>query len=346
LPPLKKQKNVRPNLRSLVQRLLELIRGSAEKQDLRLRQEYEVTIGSIILKEEAPAERFVNHLWYTIIDQRRDVKDFVIPMMATLMFSGFNPDFACDEPNEALELLTSVLTAYGHELKYSSQDNEALLRDGYYNKKTSSRSESILKTLISIKNNYGRPDRPWQRFKEYVLKHRSLIIRDRKFAERLVKDWPFINSKSFRFFLRDIEPILSDPNAIPIPVDSNVAQSIQKTGLMFDQWPPNPSEVIPVSRRGEKIFERRITQRIKNLSAWNCEECGICSECNKNSCHARRIVYLAQALFLLGSEYCQRCCANGKFEIVPCPLTRKCMLSLYLEHPMISIFIRRLEGRI
>jgi len=342
---LKEQKNVTPDLYSLVQRILELVHGSADKQDPRLRQEYEITIDSIILNEEDSAERFVNHLWYTIIDQRRDVKDFVIPMMATLMLSGFNPDFACNEPDEALEFLTSVLTAYGHELKYSSKDNEALLKDGYYTKRVASRPESILKTLMSIRRNYGRLGRPWQRFKEYILKHRSLIIKNRKFAERVVKDWPLISSKSFRFFLRDIEPILSDPNAIPVPVDSNVARSIQKTGIMFDQWPPNLSEVIPVSRRGEKKSEKRITERIKNISVWNGEDCGICSKCDKSSCHARRMVYLAQALFLLGSEYCQRCCVNGKLKLVPCPLSSRCMLSLYLEHPMISIFIKKLERK-
>jgi hypothetical protein len=74
----------------LVQKILELVHGPPEKLDLRLRQEYEITIGSIIIDEEDVAERFVNHLWYTIIDQRRDV---VIPMMTTLMLSNTSPFF-------------------------------------------------------------------------------------------------------------------------------------------------------------------------------------------------------------------------------------------------------------
>jgi len=321
------------------------VRGSPEKRDTRLHQEYEVTIGSIILEEKDPAERFVNHLWYTIIDQRRDVKDFVIPMMATFMLAGFNPDYACDEPSAALEILTAVLTAYGHELKYSGKDNETLRRDGYYSQRTPSRSESVLKTLRSIKNSYRSPIKPWKTFKDEMLKRRGMIIRNTRVAERFVRNWPFISGKSFRFFLRDIEPILLDPESISIPIDSNVAQSIQKTGLMFDQWPPKPSEVIPVNRRGERDFERRITQRIRNIAIWNGDECEICPECNKDACHSRRIVYLAQTLFLLGAEYCQRCSVKGQRKIVSCPLNDKCMLSVYSDHPQTLEFLKRLEEK-
>ncbi|MBD3205938.1 hypothetical protein GF319_06295 [Candidatus Bathyarchaeota archaeon] len=79
------------NHEKIVKRLLQLIHGPPSEREPELRSEYEITIEPIIVKTEDPAENFVNHLWYTIIDQRRDVKDFVIPMMSSLMISGFNP---------------------------------------------------------------------------------------------------------------------------------------------------------------------------------------------------------------------------------------------------------------
>jgi hypothetical protein len=332
-----------PDIVSLVQKILELVHGPSEKLDPILRREYKVTIDSIIIEEKDMAERFVNHLWYTIIDQRRDVKDFVIPMMTSLMLSGFNPDYVLTEPAESLELLSAILTAYGHELKYSTEDNDKLKIDGYYRQRTPSRSESVVKTIQSISRQYGFSKNPWHTFKQDILKRRSLLIKNDTLANRLVREWPFVSSKSFKFFLRDIEPMLSDPEGIPIPIDSNVAQSIQKTGLMFDNWPPNASDVIPVSKRGERGFEKRFAERVKSISLLKDEECGICDKCDKDRCHARRMVYLAQTLFLLGAEYCQRCYVRNQRKIVTCPLNDDCMLSKYRDHPQIHDFIEQLE---
>lgn len=140
-----------------------------QEGDSNLKKEYEITIGSILLNEGDPPERFVNHLWYTIIDQRRDVKDFVIPMMASLVLSGINPDTMVDNRKEAGDVITAILCSYGHELKYSEEDMEKLVQDGYYSRKLGSRSDAMLNTVGKIKERYGS----WKGFKNEILKNRS-----------------------------------------------------------------------------------------------------------------------------------------------------------------------------
>ncbi|MFW6116994.1 MAG: hypothetical protein ACOC6G_00230 [Thermoproteota archaeon] len=324
-----------------VQKLLSLVYGDESQLDPALRREFEITIENLLLEEGDSAVEFVNHLWYTIIDQRRDVKDFVIPMMASLMLSGFNPDYVVENRDEAREVLTAVLTVYGHELKYPKEDVERLVEDGYYSRMVGSRTDAVVETLGDIYGRYGG-DSPWRTFKEDVLRRRSRIIREDRLAKSVVRDWPYIRSKSFRFFLRDIEPILADPEAIPVPVDTNVAQCIQKTGLLFEKWPPDPSEVIPVLQRGQKDNERRITRKVKELAQWAREDCGICEICDPIRCHSRRIVYLAQVLFLMGAVYCQRCCTRGKINVIDCPMNDCCMVSLLRGHPHMPRFLAEL----
>lgn len=327
--------------RCLVQRLLELVHGPAGIQDRQLRREYDITIESILISERDSAERFVNHLWYTILDQQRDVKDMVIPMMATLMLSGFHPDYVISHPQDAIEILTAVLTAYGHQQKYAQKDNDRLRDDGYYPNRIASRSQAIINTITAIQRQFGT----WPQFKSSMLTQRSQLMQNDKLVNDQVRLWPFINSKSFRFFLRDIEPILPHPDMIPIPIDSNVAQSLQKTGLMHDQWPPALETVIPIEHRTDPRYERQFANQIKQLAYWPEENCGLCNSCDKTRCHALRIVCLAQSLFLLGMAYCQRCCTQGRIHVIPCPLNDTCMLSLHRNNPRIPAVLSRLEEK-
>ena len=328
----------------IVQRLLILIHGPEPQRDLVLRNEYDITIDPILVNTNDPAEHFVNHLWYTIIDQRRDVKDNVIPMMASLMTSGFNPNFVINNKEESIEILLAILTSYGHELKFPKSDVERLFEDGYYSQKVGSRSDAILKTLESIHSTYPSSN-PWKSFKTDILKRRAEIIKNDRLAKTIVKEWPYIQSKSFKFFLRDIEPILDDSDMIPVPVDTNVAQGIQKTGLFFEEWLPKTNNIIPINRRTQKESEERIIRTIKKLAKYNEDTCILCDQCDKQNCHSRRIVYLAQALFLMGAEYCQKCFTRPTRRMIACPLQDLCMLSINRNNTGTLDFLETLEEK-
>lgn len=300
-----------------------------EEGDPSLRDEYEMTIGSILLHEDDPPERFVNHLWYTIIDQRRDVKDFVIPMMASLMLAGLDPDSIVDNREEAGEIITAVLSFYGHELKYSKEDMERLVRDGYYSRRVGSRSDAILETVAKIKERYGS----WKMFKDVILEKRNRYMKDEKLRRRDVSEYPYVSEKSFAFFLRDIEPVLLDPELIPIPIDSNVAQSIQLTGLLFEDWPPERDQIIDMGKRTERKAVGRITSRVRELAESFDET-------------PRKTVQLAQALFLLGAEYCQNCPKKtvGEYRPIPCPIQNYCMMGSYLDQKQIRELLKEVRG--
>lgn len=300
-----------------------------EEGDPNLKEEYEMTIGSILLDEEDPAKRFVNHLWYTIIDQRRDVKDFVIPMMASLMLSGIDPNAIVNNKEETREIITAVLSSYGHELKYSKADMKRLVEDGYYSRKLGSRSDAILDTVEKIKERYDS----WKGFKNKILENRSRYMKDGKLRRKEVSEYPYVSEKSFSFFLRDIEPILLDPELIPIPIDSNVAQSIQLTGMLFDEWPPSEDEIVNKKKRDQQEAVEKITGRVRGLARTFDES-------------PRKTVQLAQSLFLYGAEYCQKCPKKEgeKYRPISCPIKNQCMVGNHLNQRQIQELVEGVKG--
>jgi hypothetical protein len=300
-------------------------------------EEYRITIAPILLKENDPPERFFNHFWYTIIDQRRDVRNIVIPVMASLMIAGFNVNFALENPEESVEILANVLSAYGHELKIPSNDIARLVNDGFHARTVPSRPQAVIDTIHKLCERFKiREIKDLETFRRNIIQNRANYVGNEKLRKDFLKGLPLIGPKSFYFFLRNIEP-LADLLEVPTPIDTNVAQSIQKTGLMFDSWPPKLSQVIPVAERGKHVeaFGKRIrclvSEANPHIKNWKMT-------------YPERIVRLSEILFLLGAVYCQKCPkGKGKLHInEACPFKEKCMLALNVEKDWIREMLQKL----
>lgn len=306
-----------------------------------LDEEYKITIAPLLLKEDDSPERFFNHLWYTIIDQRRDVRNIVIPIMASLMIAGFNVNFVLKKPEESAEILANILSAYGHELKVPRRDVDRLVEDGFHTKAVPSRPQAIVDTIYKLCERFKISEiKDLEAFRKDIIQNRANYLRNGKLRGEFVKGLPLIGPKSFYFFLRDIEP-LADPRAVPIPIDTNVAQSIQKTGLMFDSWPPELSQVIPVANRGKyaRVFEDRIRYLVSETNP---------HAKNWKMTYSERIVRLSEMLFLLGAVYCQKCPSKGKKKLHindKCPFKERCMLALNVKGDWIKKMLQRLNEK-
>ncbi|MHA1249848.1 MAG: hypothetical protein ACTSRP_07650 [Candidatus Helarchaeota archaeon] len=188
-----------------------------------------------------------------------------------------------------------------------------------------------------------------ENFKDFILNNRNILSSDKSKRKKFVKIFPYVSEKSISFMLRDISPPLDSPNIIPIPVDVNVCHSIQKTGLLFDSWPPPSNNIIPKKKITSKSNYEIIRNRICSLSRPFEDLCSKCEhklKCdtesnNFNKCWASRIVDLSRSLFLLGTVYCQKpiCLKNS-----PCPFHNECMLP-NLKESEISSFLEIFSGK-
>ncbi|MHA1169723.1 MAG: hypothetical protein ACTSRU_17985 [Candidatus Hodarchaeales archaeon] len=313
--------------------LLAALYGSSNELDKELIQEREIVIEPLILNISDPPERFINHLLYTVINQRRDVKNVIIPIQMTLVLAGISPDMIIENIEKTRDVITAVLIAYGHDLKYSDQDYIELKEDEFNEAKQGSRSSGYVDNAVYLFERFNS----WENVKKYFLELREKSLNDNKDLKALDSNLKYISTKSLRFFLRDIRPVVSDHRNIPIPIDTNVIQAIQKTGLLFDKWPPDPTKSIPVKDR-EK-HQQEIEKRVKLI-------CKLLKRKVESSFKLNElIVAFAEALFLLGAVYCQLCPVNAKKNpkiLEKCPFKGKCMMARHIENPEILDLINRL----
>ncbi|MHA1765030.1 MAG: hypothetical protein ACTSVK_02100 [Promethearchaeota archaeon] len=294
-----------------------------------LHKEYEITIEPLLLARNSAEEAYINHLWYTIIDQRRDVKNKIIPTIFTLLSAGFSIEFALENPKLAKEIITAVLFTYGHERKYIYEDIDRFLLDESIDKRIS-RTEAIIECMEEISK--------YKNLKNYLLKNKDKLCVDKNFRKQFTRNLKFIKEKSILFLLRDMIPNEVEPEYTPVPVDVNVFYSVQTTGLLFDDWDYDPEKILR-KKNGSEIKKAdilRIQKRIRILGEPFQELCKNCKEnCEIGSreyrrCWGERIVELSRDLFLLGSMFCQKavCLKDQK-----CIFKNKCMLpKLFIDN--------------
>lgn len=237
-------------------------------------QNYNKLIAPIILKKDVngnfDSSELLNRLSYTIVDQQRDVASIIIPIWVNMMYMNVNPDFISESPF-ASELVQSLFKAYGHQNYHTKVDMKVREKPG------ASRTDAF----IDVYNTYSTDE-----FKDFISKNSQ----DIGFIFNELIKLKFISYKSASFFLRDVEGLEYDI----LPIDVNVAYSIQYTGLFFmDQSIENFSDVlestIPVSKRNDISKYSKISDKLIDL----------CSELNYNPHEINRF------LFLLGADFCQ-----------------------------------------
>src|SRR6056297_677764 len=88
------------------------------KKEFLQSQEYRQLIEPIIIQKgkegDFNAVELLNRLSYTIVDQQRDVRSFIIPIWTTMMQMNLNPEFFRKSPL-AKDFVQTILKAYGHK---------------------------------------------------------------------------------------------------------------------------------------------------------------------------------------------------------------------------------------
>ncbi len=239
-------------------------------------QGYRTKIAPILIKKEMDgsfdSKKMLNRFAYTIIDQQRNVDTVIIPIWNTMLYYGMNYEFLI-KSEYAHEFVSTILQAYGHQ-QYHTKEQIKLTGKSF-----SSRTDAFIECFRK-----RSPDE----FLEFLIKNKDNLME--LFNE--LTEYPFISDKSAAFFLRDIEGI--EFNLVPI--DSNVARSIQLTGLFFVsdedfniEFKDIKYQIIPIKERTNPKKFRVFSDKIFN----------ICKNENKSPYQFNRF------LFILGADYCQ-----------------------------------------
>ena len=216
--------------------------------------------------------KILNRFTYTIIDQQRDVESVVIPIWNTLLYYGMDQRFLQNSPI-AQEFVSAIFQAYGHQ-QYHTKEQIALLSKG-----VASRTDAFIEA-------YKKRDA------EEFLK--TLIDNTGDLLElfNILTKYKFVSDKSAAFYLRDIEGIEFDL----VPIDSNVARSIQRTGLFYSKFDGDDislgsieEKIIAIKKRTNQANFRSLSKKIFEIS----------EEANQSPYKVNRW------LFLLGADYCQ-----------------------------------------
>ena len=180
-----------------------------------------------------------------------------------MMYKDVNPEFL-SESTYASEYVQSMFKAYGHQNYHTKTDFEIRGRGG------ASRTDAFI-----------------QAYKEYSPdQFLSLITENSHNIETIFNELlklKYISLKSASFFLRDVEGLEYDI----LPIDVNVAYSLQYTGLFF--FNELNKDIIPVSKRTQLREYSKISDKIRE----------ICSKLEYNPYEINRY------LFLLGADFCQ-----------------------------------------
>lgn len=281
--------------------------------------DYQHVVAPIIVRyaETAhdPATRrevLFNRLVYSIIDQQRSVKDVIIPLWTSFMALNLNRAFFCHE-DRAREFLSALFQAYGHQLYHTHAQNRI----------RGKALGSMVDAVVAL-------------YRELSPERLVALLRDSRddmdhiFA--VLTRFKYLKHKAVAFFLRDVEGF----DFSLLPIDSNVARSLQLSGLYFAQrgvfdfetyalTPALAREVVPLADRTVLAHFRNLSDAIFGLhAAWPAPT------------HSPQA--LNRFLFVLGEQFCQdRKCAS-------CRLARWC---LYHNLPPADqeAFWRRLKKR-
>ena len=314
----------------------------ALEEDESMKRAYERTIEPIILNlEKDDNDKFINRFAYTIIDQRRDVENIVIPIWISFLSTNLTPSkiqelFRKEKDAEILlkSLFKAILTVYGHELKLEENEIEKLVDEKFYRQKVASRVEALLKCykylvlwdlfLEEWRKETGEEETA-KNFKEFIAKNRIRLIKDGKLLNKLAKIFPMIAAKSILFFLRDVEPCPEDPDEVAIPIDVNVARAIQMTGI-------HHKDVIPLEKASSPKEMKMLQESLREAATENIED---------RKMQAKRIIKLDRGLFVLGMLYCQKCTEKE----AKCPHTIKNLCRFHnMKLHVKSIFLKQLRG--
>jgi len=237
---------------------------------------FETKIRPILISRDSNGKfdqiEMLNRFAYTIVDQQRDVESVVIPLWNALLYYGMNRTFLC-ESSYASEFVSSIFQAYGHQQYHTKVDLELQGSSG------ASRTDAFLDCYKT---------RTPSEFLDLIIENREHLLK----LFEILKQYSFIADKSAAFFLRDIEGL----EFSLVPIDSNVARSIQRTGLFFTKKNEDNlifeeiiRNVIPIKKRTEQTNFRALSDKIFEI----CEE-------NSESPYK-----FNRYLFLLGADFCQ-----------------------------------------
>jgi len=292
--------------------------------DERLKYGFKKTIEPILLDlRRATLEELAYRLAYTIVDQRRDVENVIIPIWFTFRLSGISLEEIRDLGKGFLEeVFACLLREYGHEGHFPQNDLNKISKELGRGKQTSRASavaEALFNLSIFEKISAKLVGRKLD-FKSFIKKYYGHLTTNNKdnkvLRARFARSFKLLGSKSLDFFLRDVIPNYNDIKLIPMPVDVHVAATSQLLGLYF--YEEELEEIcrgrldlaFNVSHRAN--FTEEVARRLKELA----KRCGL------NSDQALKI---SRALFLLGAYYCsERKCHD-------CPVKKECFYQRLLK---------------
>lgn len=236
---------------------------------------FETKIKPILISKDSNGHfnenALLNRFAYTIVDQQRDVESIIIPLWNALLYYGMNYDFLLNS-EYASQFISSMFQAYGHQQYHIKEELKI------QNKKIGSRTEALMGC-------YNK--RTPAEFFRLIKDNQKDLLR----LNNILKKYSFISDKSASFFLRDIDGF----EYSLVPIDSNVARSVQRTGLYFHDF-KNKDNFEEVIRKIIPIKERTIERNFKALSE---KIFKICKIENKSPYELNRY------LFLLGADFCQ-----------------------------------------
>jgi len=299
--------------------LLRLVLNTLEC-DEHLKYGFKKTIEPILLDlRRANLEELVYRLAYTIVDQRRDVEDVVIPIWFTFRLCGISLEEIRDLGEGFLEeVFACLLREYGHEGHLPQNDLNEISEELGRGKQTS-RAMAVAEALFNLsifeKISAKLVGRKLD-LKSFIEKYYGHLMTDKVLRARFIRSFKLLGSKSLEFFLRDIIPNYNDIELIPMPVDVHVAATSQLLGLYFYEEELEEicrgrlDRAFNVSYRA--IFTKEVAGRLKELA----KRCGLNSD---------QALKTSRALFLLGAYYCsERKCHD-------CPVKKECFYQLLLK---------------
>ena len=237
---------------------------------------FKIKIEPILINKERDGNfdpiKILNRFTYTIIDQQRDVESVVIPIWNTLLYYNMDQMFLQNSPI-AQEFVSAIFQAYGHQ-QYHTKEQIALI-----SKRSASRTDAFIEAYKK---------RGAQEFLKTLIENKGDLIN----LFKILTTYKFVSDKSAAFYLRDIEGIEFDL----VPIDSNVARSIQRTGLFYAEFDGEDislgsikDKVIAIKKRTNPTNFRTLSKKIFEISN-----------------EAKQSPYkINRWLFLLGADYCQ-----------------------------------------
>lgn len=237
---------------------------------------FKTKIEPILINKESDGSfdpiKILNRFTYTIVDQQRDVESVVIPIWNTLLYYNMDHAFLQNSPN-AQEFVSAIFQAYGHQQYHTNK--QIVLQS----KRSASRTDAFIE---------AHEKRDAEEFLKTIMDNK----RDLFELFNILTKYKFVSDKSAAFYLRDIEGIEFDL----VPIDSNVARSIQRTGLFFTNY---DCEDISLDSIEENIIAIKKRTNPTNFRILSNKIFKISEEANQSPYKLNRW------LFLLGADYCQ-----------------------------------------